>query len=256
MPADDHPVFSETTGGQYTDEATGETVNPRASGLMTVFTVSELRNIIENKQVLALTPETTLMAKLTKTKLDSGKAASEATAAAKATVQEQLIVGTNPAIGVPGDSLFLIGDLSAELPADQAEALARNLAISFSYEADALNIEPVKVFDLLDTQARDLEDGKLDGKDRDARLLAFTDRDGNEHDLSQRDQKTEYGQAHSRLLSHTIDHIGSGDIPVAEKDRLEKLGVETGYFDQLHADNEPTKADTEGIARSNRPARR
>ncbi len=247
MPADDQPVFIETIGGQYKDEATGETVSPGNTGLMTAFTASELRDIIEKGQVLAMTPETTLAAKLARQLMNEGKRPGEALRSARDTVQAELIAGTNPAMGVPGDKLLLIGDLSADLPADQAEALARNRAISFSFEADSLNLKPQQVFELIEARAKDLTDGKLDGKDKDNRVLSITDRNGQSHKLDEIDQKTSYGQARSRLLNHTIERIARGDFTEAEKARLEKLGIDTGYFDDLNEKNAAAKANTDKL---------
>jgi len=244
LPEGDAAVFIETIGGQYQDEATGQTVTPGNTGLMTVFTARALREIIANGQVVAMTPETTLAARLARQLMEEGKSPSEAITTARETVQNQLITGTNPAMGVPGDELLLVGDLSADLPANAAEALARNRAISFSYEADALNLRPEQVFELIEARARDLGDGKLDGKDKNHRPLTITDRSGNTRDLRVIDQKTTYGQARSRLMNHTIDRIASGNFTPAEKARLEKLGVDSDYFDELKEKNVAAQTNT------------
>jgi FtsP/CotA-like multicopper oxidase with cupredoxin domain len=247
-------VFIETQGGSYTDEATDETVTATGKGLMTVFTVDDLTAIIAGEKVMALTPETTLMAILVKKLLAAGKTASEAITEAKATIQAQLIDDTNPAQGTSGDALLLTGDLSAATPADQAEALARNRAISFSLEANALNLSPVQVFDLIDKRALDLEDGTLDGKEDGTTAITIEDKDGATKELGA-DQKNSYGLARTKLLNNTLTRLGNGELSDAEKAELEKLGFDTGYFDDLNAANAAAEAKTvEQLAATNLPA--
>ena len=258
LPADDTAaIFIETSGGSYTDEATGQAVSP-TGGLMTVFTVAELKDIIATQKVIALTPETTLMAKLARKKITAGTSPSDAISQAKTIVQEQLIDGTNPAAGIPGDTLFLIGDLSADTPADQAEALARNRAISFSYEAQSLNLSPEQVFNLIDQRATDLEDGTLDGKDSNGNNVQITDQDGNGKDLGS-DQKNRYGLARSRLLNNTIDRFSSGNLSDAERTRLAQsltqLGFDPDYFNNLNQGNQAAANNTNAnLQATNLPA--
>ncbi|HHL18182.1 MAG TPA: hypothetical protein ENJ33_00445, partial [Thiothrix sp.] len=248
-------IFIETIGGSYTDEATNEPVTPTGKGLMTVFTVDELNTIISGGKVMALTPETTLMAQLVKKMLADGKTASVAITDAKAIIQAQLLDDTNPAQGTSGDSLLMIGDLSAGTPADQAEALARNRAISFSIEANTLNLSPVQVFDLIDKRALDLEDGTLDGKEADGTTaITITDKDGATKELGA-DQKNSYGLARTKLLNNTLTRLGNGDLSDAEKAELEKLGFDTGYFDNLNDANAAAAAKTiEQLAATNLPS--
>ena len=249
-------VFIETQGGSYTDEATGEIVAPAQSkGLMTVFTVEELQTIITDKKVIALTPETTLLAKMVKKMLEAGTPASEAIATSKATIQEQFIDGTNPAAGAPGDTLFLVGDLSAPTPADQAEALARNRAISFSYEVESLNLDPSQVFDLIEKRALDLEDGALDGKEKGMTSIVVKDKDNNDVSLDDTDQKTNYGLARSRLLNNTITRLGNGEFSENELQSLSQLGVNTDFFTQLNQGNQDAADNTnENLTATNLPA--
>ena len=247
-------IFIETQGGSYTDEATSNTVNPSDKGLMTVFTVAELQTVIADRKTIALTPETTLMAKLVKNKITAGTPAAQAIAEAKATLQDQLIDGTNPAMGVSGDVLFMIGDLSAATPADQAEALARNRAISFSYEAESLNLTPSQVFELIDKRALDLEDGTLDGKDAGI-SISITDKDNNNRKLDEINQKDNYGLARTRLLNNTLARFGSGNISDDERASLALLGFNTDYFDQLNQGNQDAANNTQAqLAATNLPS--
>jgi FtsP/CotA-like multicopper oxidase with cupredoxin domain len=247
-------IFVESQGGNYTDEATGSNVDATGKGLMTVYTVAELKSVIAANRVIALTPETTLLAKLVKTKLQNNITATQAISDARQTIQTQLINGTNPAMGVQGDTLLTEADLSTDTPADTTEALARNRAISFSYEALSLNLSPVQVFDLIDKRAQDLEDGQLDGKN-DAIVLTLRDKDGNDKDLSNNDQKNSYGMARTRLLNATVARIGRGEINPRERARLEKMGFNLDYFDTLRQRNQQAERKTqENLAATNLPA--
>ena len=146
-------IFISTQNGSYTDEATGNTVDLSGAGLMTVFTDAELRSLIDNNQYIAMTPETTLMAKLVKEMLANGDTVETAITAAKALIKKELIDGTNPA-GIPGDDILTSGNLSSAIPADEKEALARNRAISYSYQAKNLNLNPQQVFDMIEQQVK------------------------------------------------------------------------------------------------------
>ncbi|EGW55262.1 multicopper oxidase family protein [endosymbiont of Tevnia jerichonana] len=255
LPADTNAVFIETQGGEYTDEATGEVVSPASTGLMTVFTAAELRTIISDRKVVALTPETTILAKLVQKMLASGKSGSNAIADAKQIIQAQLIDDTNPAVGVSGDTLFLIGDLGAAIPSDQSETLARNRAISYSFEANSLNLSPAQVFDLIEKRATDLEDGILDGRENGAATILLTDKDGIDKKLDEIDQKARYGLARSRLLNNTIERLSNGRISDSEREGLAQLGFDADYFNQLNNNNQASENNTETwLAATNLPA--
>ena len=242
LPAD-QVVFIESLNGQYTDEATGELVTPANTGLMTAFTGAELQSLIANQEVIAMTPETTIMARLVKKFLAAGMAPAEAIAEAKTRVESQLIDGTSP-IGGMAESLLLTGDLSTAIPADQNEALARNRAISFSYDAQSKNLRPEQVFELITATVDDLEDGTLDGIDASGNAVVLTDRDSQPLDLSTVDRKTDYGLARTRLLNNTINRLASGNLSDAERSELEQMGIDTGYFDQLAQANAAAEAQT------------
>ena len=254
LPDDNPVIFIQSQGGQYTDEATGDTVQPGSNGLMTVFTASELDRLKDAGEVIALTPETTIVARLVKKYLDEGVSPEQAIADARDLVQQQLIDGTNPA-GIPGDELLLTGDLTRTFPANQREALARNRAISFSYDAQGKNLKPEQVFDLIDTAVTDLEDGTLDGRDVAGSTISLTDRDGNAIDLSQRDRRAEYGLARTRLLDNTINRFASGELSDAEIAELEQMGIDTSYFGQMNQINADAEAQTQAnLAATNLPA--
>ncbi|HHJ35125.1 MAG TPA: hypothetical protein ENJ87_05110 [Gammaproteobacteria bacterium] len=237
LPADGEVIFIETFGGQYTDEATGKTVIPDGTGLMTVFSVADLRTLMKKGEAVALTPETTIMAKLVKKFLRSGIPVNQAIADAKALIQSELIEGTSPVQGIPGDELLLTGDLTTAIPGDQKQAFARNRAISFSYEANSYNLLPEQVFELIERTVSDLEDGVLDGKDGTGVVLTIMDKDATEIDLSAVDRKNQYGLARTRLLNNTIDRLSSGDLTDRERSELGQMGIDTSILDQINAGN-------------------
>jgi FtsP/CotA-like multicopper oxidase with cupredoxin domain len=247
--------FIQSLGGSYTDEATGKSVSPGASeGLMAVFTGDELRDIIKKKQYIAMTPETTIIASLVKKSIAEGVAPETAISEAIATIKKELIDGTNPASAVSGDEPLRIGNLATTLPADQKEALARNRAISFSYEAESLNLTPAQTLEIIRQRGKDLADGKLDGI-ADGNPVKIQDKDNQEVDFSKRDQKASFGLARARLFNKTIDRLRKGDISEAEKGELEKLGFNTDSVGRFNKGNEDAEKNTaRNLAATNLPA--
>ncbi len=254
LAASDQAIFIETVNGHYTDEATGAVVNIADVGLMTVFTASELNTLINNKQFIALTPESTIIAGLVKNSLSQGITATQAIADAKKIVQRELIDGTNPTIGIQGDNVLMTGDFSAELPVDAAEALARNRAISFSLEAKSKNLAPQQVFELIAANIDDLKDGKLDGK-AGAVALKITEKDAQtQRDLSKEDRKTHYALARTRLLDKTLKRLSKGNISEAEKASFKILGLDLNSIDLRIANNQAAQARTgEHLSANNLP---
>ncbi len=237
-------IFIESLGGNYIDEATGETVNPSSTtGLMTVFTAAELNSIIKDKQHIAMTPETTLLAKMVKKELAKGEEASSAIQKASALIKAKLIDGTTPLPVSSGDEILRTGNLASTLPANQKEALARNRAISFSYEAHSMNLKPGQVFELIDTRVMDLEDGELDGQ-RHSTPLQITDRDDRIIELKTHDQKNGYGQARTKLFNNTLDRFMAGDISDDEKKELEHMGMDLTPFEHMQQQSNDAADET------------
>ncbi len=255
LAASDQAIFIETVNGYYTDEATGEVVNIAGVGLRTVFTASELNTLINNKQFIALTPESTIIAGLVKNSLSKGITAIQAIADAKTIVQRELIDGTNPTLGIQGDNVLMTGDFSAVLPVDSAEALARNRAISFSLEAKSKNLAPQQVFELITANIDDLKDGKLDGKAGTV-ALKITEKEGQtQRDLSKEDRKTHYALARARLLNNTLKRLSDGNISEAEKASFKTLGLDLDSIDLRIANNQAAQARTgEHLSANNLPA--
>lgn len=250
----DGAIFISTQNGSYTDEASGEPVSLPGNGLMTVFTRSELRQLMDKNTFIAMTPETTLLAKLVKEKMAAGDSPEDAIAAAKQLIKTQLIDGTNPA-GIAGDDILMTGNLSSAIPADEKEALARNRAISYSYQAKNMNLNPSQVFEMIDKQVADLEDGLLDGKDTTGAALNITDKDGSDIDLSSIELKTEFGMARSQLMSNTINRLMAGELSDAETAELGQMGFDTSFMDQNNQANQQAAATTEAnLLADNLPA--
>ncbi|MCF6236337.1 MAG: multicopper oxidase family protein [Gammaproteobacteria bacterium] len=247
-------VFIESLGGSYTDEASGETVNPNATtGLMTVFTTEELNSIIKGKQHIAMTPETTLLAKMVKQELAKGGEIRDAIQKSSTLIQAKLIDGTTPLPVSSGDEILRTGNLTSTLPANQKEALARNRAISFSYEAQSMNLKPGQIFELIDTRVMDLEDGKLDGQQND-RPLQITDRDGRVIELKTHDQKNSYYQARAKLFNNTMDRFMAGNISDDEKAELENMGMDLAPFEQMQQQsNDATEETAANLIATNLP---
>ena len=251
----DGAVFIQSLGGSYKDEATGETVNVGSGeGLMTVFTATELQQIIADGEYVAMTPETTMIAMIVKQKLAEGTAPATAISEAIALVQKELINGTNPASMVPGDEPLRTGNLSTAIPADQKEALARNRAISLSYEAQSLNLSPSQTMKMIQRRGEDMTDGKLDGVANGNRII-LRDKDNKDIDFSQQDQKTSFGLARTRLFNNTVQRLGRGDLSDEEKSGLGKLGFNTDSVDRFNKGNKEAEENTaNNLAATNLPA--
>jgi len=259
LPADTEAVFINTKDGQYTDEATGQKVMLGSHGLMTVFLASELKAIMTAKQVVALTPETTMMAMLVKKSMAAGTTATKAIADAKIIIQAEWIDGTNalPIFeeGAPllSDDLLLVGDLSTSVSASIAEGLAKNRAMSFSYEAKWKKLAPLQVFELISKTADDLSDGTLDGKDHGV-ALTYMDSKGMSHDLSKENRNVQYGLARFNLLRKTLDGLFTGKLSENKVAELEVLGFETSYVEKLRAkDAAMAKATITNLSATNLP---
>ncbi len=241
---DEGAIFIESLGGSYTDEATGETVTPDSStGLMTVFSTAELNTILKNRQYIAMTPETTLLARMVKKELATGKNVTTAIEETSILIKTQLIDGTTPLPVSSGDEILRIGNLTSTLPANQNEALARNRAISFSYEAKNMNLAPGQVFELIEKRTLDLEDGELDGRQNDT-PLRITDKDEVTIELGQRDQKNGYSQARAELLNNTLGRFMSGEISDDERTGLERMGIDLDRFDRMQQQNDNAANET------------
>jgi len=233
-------IFLKSSGGSYTDEATGQMANlSMQQGLQAVFTKTELMTILANGDFIAMTPETTLMANLARDKMAAGTAPQQAIDDAKALIEAQLLQGTDPtSMMANSDMLLRTGNLTTALPANNTEALARNRAISFSYETKNLGLSPEQVFELIQKRSDDLQDGTLDGvaQGNPLTIVPTPNSDGTQNPdvaLDQQDQRTNYGQARGELLQNTIGRLSSGNASTAEQNQAASmLGIDPAVLQQ------------------------
>lgn len=231
-------VFIRTRGGSYIDETTSETVTPDAnSGLRTAFTGSEFNTMVSAGTFAALTPETTIFARLVELRLSRGEALATAMANATTLVNQQLIGDNGPLGSDASDVLLRTGNFTTALPANSAEALARNRAISFTIDLNNRGLRADQMFELITSMEDDLDDGTLDG----TRLvnnastpitIETTDNDGSNPrtvDFSTGNRTTDITQARAALVQKTLDRLSSGDLTAAERnDLIERLRL-TGF---------------------------
>ncbi|MFV2057278.1 MAG: multicopper oxidase family protein [Thiohalomonadales bacterium] len=244
-------VFIKSSGGSYIDEATGQTVDLSVNtGLMSVLSRSELTSLAQDKRRIALTPETTLVAKIVSQQINTGTDGSQAIINAEKLVNEQLIKGTSPVPGVTSDTVMRIGDPATARPSEQAQALARNRAMSFSYEAKNRGLAPLQVFELIDKRATDLFDGILDGK-QDNTSITMIDRAGNSIDLTK--QNTRYALARVELLNQLIDQYVTANSTVDVPVELEAIGMDMSQLEQQRLGNQGTDTASVNLSATNLP---
>ncbi len=235
-------VFIKSFGGSYVDEATGKITNPGVnSGLMSVLNNNELQSLARSGQPVSLTPETTLVAKIAEQKLATGMDESQVIRFAENLVSEQLLKDTAPIPGVASDNLMRIGDAASSAPTNQRQALTRNRAASFSYEAENLGLAPEQVFELIDNRATDMLDGTLDGQAGNI-PITMVDENGNSVDLDA--QKTTYTMARAEVLSDITDRYIMGQTTPNEQADLEAVGMNMALLDQARQQNSQAQANT------------
>ena len=215
----------ETTGGSYEDESTKKTVNIATNeGLKTLVTKAEFQDMLTKNDFVALTPETTIFAELTKQKLQD-RNLSTAISESEKLVYDFLIKDTSPLTGMSGDVLTKRGDLTKAIPSDQSQAFAKNRAISFSNLMENLGIEPGRVFEVLGKIKEDFADGKVDG-------ISI---DGKEVNATQ-----EYSLSRTELFTDTINRLRDGNLSDAQTEELRLLGVDV---DALRGDQANKEAN-------------
>lgn len=261
-------VFIRTRSGSYTDETTNTTVNAGTTdGLRTAFTGAEFNTMVSNGTFAALTPETTIFARLVERRLARGETLTAAMANATTLINEQLIGDNGPLGANENDKLLREGNLTTALPANTQESLARNRAISFTIDLRNQGLRPDQMFELISTMEDDIDDGTLDGE----RLVNGTstpitidtaDADGSNPrtvGFSGGNRQDEITQARSELVQNTLDRLSSGDLTDAERaDLIERLRI--GGFDITpftETDTQAMEADaltTARLASSTLPA--
>jgi len=211
-------VYIRARGGSYVDEATGETVDLGETVMETVFTAEECLQLLEKGEYAALTPETTLLARLVRAKVEAGEDPVQALEGAIDLVEREWIADTNPTGGlVSGDTLVRKGNLVQALADSPQQALAKNRAMSLSYLAQDLNLDPKDVLTLVQKAAEDLTDGTLDGRAGD-QPLTLTAADGSSVPLDE--VRDRYASARQTLFQNTMQRLAAGDLSEAERQRL------------------------------------
>ena len=210
----------ESSGGSYVDEATGETVEMSADqGLMITLTQSELLAIISEEAYVAITPESTIQARLVR----EGMSRDEA----QRVINEAMVTPTSPfSIGDENDRFMVRGDFTQAFPQNQGEAFARNRAVSFSYMVNDLNLSAGQAFELISRITEDLRDGHADGVDLD---------DDGVYDVN---ITSRFGLARTRLLQDTTRRLRDGNLSEGQRAELEGMGVDISLFNNDRAGRE------------------
>lgn len=205
----------QSTGGSYVDEATEQNVNVSSTnGLGTLLTKEELQDILDKKEFVAITPETTIFTGLVQEKLKDNNLSVSITEAEQL-VYELIIKNSSPMPGISGDTLLKRGDLTKAIPSNQNEAFAKNRAISFSNLMKGLGLSPERVFEVLEKLKEDYKDGSADGIEVDNQELNTTQ---------------EYALARTRLFNDTTERFRDGNLSDAQQEELALMGFDLDSF--------------------------
>ena len=207
----------ESNNGSYEDEATKKMVSiPANQGLKTLLSKAELSQMISDKTMIAITPETTLYANTVKNLMkNKALALSEAMSSAKMLIHNALIKQSSPMPNLDGDVFLQKGDFTTAIPANVSESFARNRAVSFSYMVRNLGQTPDSVFNILDLLSADYADGKADG-------ITLNRNDVN---ISE-----SFALARTQLFQETTSKLQRGELTDAQKEELKLMGFDTGKF--------------------------
>jgi len=209
----------ESKGGTYTDESTNTIVNiPATTGLKTLLSKMELNDMLAKKDFAAITPETTILTALIKSRVDAGKDLATATTESEKIVYDLMIKHTSPINGMSGDTILKRGDFTKTTPANRAEAFARNRAVSFSNLAKNLGISPDSIFDIIEKLAVDYDDGKAD-------TIEIEGKDVNATET--------YGLSRTELFNDTTSRLRDGNLSEAQTEELRTLGID---IDEIKGD--------------------
>ena len=234
----------ESIGGRYVDEATNQDVNVSANdGLRTLLTKAELQEMINNNEFVALTPETTIFAELTKEKLANGEDLNSSITESEQLIYDLLIKDSSPLPALNGDKLIKKGDLTKAIPSDQTQAFAKNRAISFSNLVKKLGLSPGRVFEVIEKIKEDIKDGKSDGIDLDG------------DDIVDTNATQEYSLARTELFNDTTNKLRDGNLSSAQTEELRQMGFDVDAIrgDRKKKEDNLTAEVTKYLASSTLP---
>ncbi len=200
-----------SSGGTYIDEATKKSVTiPTNSGLETLLTKDELKDMIAKQEFSSLTPETTIFTELVKDNLKDNNL-SHSIMKAEDLLYKLMIKDSSPMPNLKGDSFIRTGDLTKAVPSNTTEAFAKNRAISFSNLTKSLGLEPVEVFDIITKLEEDYKDGKADRVDINGKDINIT---------------REYALARTRLFEDTTSRLRDGNLSQEQIKELQTMGFD------------------------------
>jgi hypothetical protein len=216
MALDSEYYTLKTENGGYADEATDTNVTLSGTQrLSTLLTKAELQNMLSTGTFAALTPETTMYARLVQNLIDNNITVTDAQTQIEALITKVLIEGTSPLAILPGDAFLKKGNLTTAIPKNQIEAFARNRSISMSYLVRDLGLSPDKVFELMDLVVADLEDGVSDGITIGGQDINVTE---------------EFGLSRAKLFQDTTTKLRNGELSDAQKEELRLMGFNVDMF--------------------------
>ena len=206
----------ESIGGTYDDEATNTVVHiGDTQGLKTLLSKAKLQMTLDNKEYIAMTPETTLFSALVEDDMQKGIDLATAIVEAEALMTSAMIKDSSPLSALSGDKFLQTGNFTSAFPKDQSEAFARNRAISFSYMVHDLNLDASKVFDVIDLLIADYKDGKADG-------IVVNGKDINVSE--------EFALSRTKLFQDTTAKLRTGELSDSQKAQLGEMGFDIEMF--------------------------
>jgi FtsP/CotA-like multicopper oxidase with cupredoxin domain len=240
-----------TRGGYFVDEATGSRVNVSSdTGLHAFVAASEFAT---GTGQIVLTPETTIVAGMTRRLMQAGNSLQSSMEQARATLEQQFIGDSRPA-GTTADTDIMMRFGTPLSPENMQDSLAWQRARAFSFYAQELNLAGDSVFRLMDALALDMHDSMLDGRDA-GDPISFPLGTGDLFDMTAYDHMLRFSQARTGAMQHDLWTVINGDASTEFRHYLELMSVDLAPFDMLHQQHRDGISTTaENLAADNLPA--
>ncbi len=239
-----------TRGGYFVDEATGSRVDVSSdAGLHMFMAASEFST---GARQVVLTPETTIVAGLTRQLMQAGNSLQSSMEQATAIIEQQFIGESRPA-GTTADMDVMTRFGMPLAPESMQDSLAWQRARAFSFYAQELDLAGDSVFRLMDALALDMHDSILDGLNA-GDPISFPLSTGGLFDMTAHDHLLRFSQARTGMMQRDLSTVVNGDATTDFRHHLELMSVDLAPFDMLHQQyRDGISSTAENLAAENLP---